>query len=92
MMARIAGYRLGTPWIALSLVIYGLIGCCWLPALWLQIRLRNLAVYAASNDLPLPAAYRAYYRRWFLLGWPAFMGVLAIFYLMIAKPTLWEID
>jgi uncharacterized membrane protein len=88
-MALIAGYPIGTPWIALSLVIYCLIGCCWLPVLWLQLRLRNLAAYAAANELPLPAVYRDYYRRWLLLGWPAFMGVLVIFYLMIAKPKLW---
>jgi uncharacterized membrane protein len=89
-MVLLAGYRLGAPWITLSLVIYGLVGCCWLPVLWLQIRMRNLAAYAAANKVPLPAAYRAYYRRWFTLGWPAFVGILVIFYLMIAKPKLWE--
>jgi len=26
-------------------------------------------------------------RIWFALGWPAFLSVLAIFWLMVAKPT-----
>jgi uncharacterized membrane protein len=52
-------------------------------------RIIAAAAYAAANELPLPPAYRDYYRRWLLLGWPAFMGVLVIFYLMIAKPRLW---
>jgi uncharacterized membrane protein len=58
--------------------------------LWLKWA-HNLAAYAAANELPLALAlaYRAYYRRWFVLGWPAFAGILGIFYLMIAKPKPW---
>jgi uncharacterized membrane protein len=28
------------------------------------------------------------FRTWFMLGWPAFAGVIAIFALMIGKPSL----
>ena len=55
---------------------------------WLQIRMRDLAVDATYNGQPLPVLYEIYYRRWFMLGWPAFIGVLIIFYLMVAKPAL----
>jgi uncharacterized membrane protein len=72
----------------LSMVLYVLIGCCWLPVVWLQIRMRNLAIDAANHDLRLPAIYQLYYRWWFALGWPAFIGVMVIFYLMVAKPEL----
>jgi uncharacterized membrane protein len=87
-LAVIAGYTLLTPWLMLSIVLYGLIGCCWLPVVWLQMRMRDLAVDAADHDLPLPALYQLYYRRWLALGWPAFIGVLVVFYLMVAKPGL----
>jgi len=75
----------------LSILFYGLIGCCWLPAVWLQMRMRDLAVDAAYKGQPLPLLYAIYYRRWFVLGWPAFIGVLIIFYLMVAKPALYAL-
>jgi uncharacterized membrane protein len=87
-MALMAGFPLSTPWLIISIVLYILIGCCWLQVVWLQIRMRDLAIDAANHDLPLPAVYRFYYRRWFALGWPAFIGVLVIFYLMVVKPSI----
>jgi uncharacterized membrane protein len=72
----------------LSILLYCLIGCFWLPVVWLQIRMRDLAVGAAYHGQPLPVLYEIYYRRWFLLGWRAFIGVLIIFYLMVAKPAM----
>ena len=87
-MVQMGGYPLSTPWIALSLILYILIGCCWLPVVWFQIRMRDLALEAAASGSPLPAAYRRYYQWWFALGWPAFIGILCIFYLMVAKPSI----
>ena len=46
------------------------------------MRMRDLAITAASNDAPLSPDYQRYYRLWFALGWPAFIDVLAAFYLM----------
>jgi len=37
-LALIAGYPLSSPWLLLSILLYGLIGCCWLPVVWLQMR------------------------------------------------------
>ena len=87
-LALIAGYPLSTPWLLLSILLYGLIGSCWLPVVWLQMRMRDLASDAATHDLPLPLLYHFYRRWWFALGWPAFIGVLVIFYLMVAKPGM----
>jgi len=81
-----AGYSWTLSWIRASIVLYLLIGCCWLPVVWLQIRMRDMAAAAAATGSQLPALYFRYYRRWFALGWPAFIGVLAVFYLMIGKP------
>jgi len=73
-------------WIVLSLILYVAVGLCWLPVVFIQIRMRNLAKDAAVNAKPLPDAYRRLFRIWFVLGWPAFAGVLAIFVLMIWQP------
>jgi uncharacterized membrane protein len=85
-LALMAGYPLSSPWLLLSIAMYFLVGACWLPVVWLQIRMRDLAVAAATTSSPLPTEYKKYYRWWIALGWPAFIGVLVIFYLMVAKP------
>ncbi len=86
-LALLAGYPLRAPWLVASLALYVFIGCCWLPVVWLQIRMRDLAIAAAAAGEPLPSLYHQYYRWWFGLGWPAFAGVLAVFYLMVVKPA-----
>ncbi|HUK01560.1 MAG TPA: DUF2269 domain-containing protein [Steroidobacteraceae bacterium] len=86
LMVKIAGYPLSLPWIWGSLALYCAIGCLWLPVVWLQIRMRDLATAAASSGVSLPPLYHRYYRRWFAFGWPAFAGVLVIFWLMVTKP------
>jgi uncharacterized membrane protein len=88
LLARAAGWSLGESWIVASLVLYVLVGLCWLPVVWLQLRMRDLACAAVARGEPLPALYHRYMRIWFRLGWPAFIGVLAILWLMIAKPRL----
>jgi uncharacterized membrane protein len=75
------------PWIVVSMLIYVVVGLCWLPVIYIQIRMRNLANEAAINGQPLPDRYRLLFRIWFALGWPAFAGVIAIFMLMIWKPS-----
>lgn len=86
-LALMAGYPLSSPWLLLSIAMYFLVGACWLPVVWLQIWMRDLAVAAATSSSPLPVEYKKYYRWWVALGWPAFIGVLFIFYLMVAKPS-----
>ncbi len=87
-MARIAGFPSSLPWLQWSIALYVLIGCCWLPVVWLQVQMRNLATRAVREETALPDLYFQYYRWWFLLGWPAFIGVLIVFYFMVAKPAL----
>jgi uncharacterized membrane protein len=83
------GYSLWDSWIATSLGLYVLVGLCWLPVVWIQARLRDLARTAARERTPLPPRYDRLFRIWFVLGWPAFAGVIAIFALMIWRPQLW---
>ena len=86
-LTRIMGIPLTHYWIKIALILFVLVGCCWLPVLWLQVRVRNLAVQAAEHDAPLPAAYYRTMRWWFWLGWPAFISVVVIFWLMVMKPA-----
>jgi uncharacterized membrane protein len=83
------GYPLREPWIAASLVLFVGVGACWLPVVWIQAKMRDLAHAAAQAGTGLPERYHRLFRVWFALGWPAFIGVVAIFVLMIAKPVLW---
>lgn len=87
-MVRLAGFPLSLPWLRWSIALYVLIGCCWLPVVWLQVRMRNLAVRAMQDGTALPTVYFRCYRWWFYLGWPAFTGVLVVFYLMVVKPAV----
>ena len=87
-MAVQAGLPLTTGWIALTFALYALVGVCWLPVVWLQIQLRAMGRASQLAGTPLPERYFRFLRYWFLLGWPAFIGVLAIFYLMVLKPDL----
>jgi uncharacterized membrane protein len=75
------------PWIVVSILIYVLVGLCWLPVVFIQMRMRDLANEAAINGKPLSDRYRRLFRIWFALGWPAFAGVIAIFVLMIWQPN-----
>jgi uncharacterized membrane protein len=85
-MALLVGFSLFHWWIVATIALYVLVGLCWLPVVWIQIQLRNLAAAAARDGAPLPGRYHKLFRIWFWLGWPAFAGVIAIFALMIWKP------
>jgi uncharacterized membrane protein len=88
LLAREVGYRLTEGWIVLSLALYVFTGAFWLPVVWMQSRLRKLALAAAEAGEPLPAAYYRLFRLWFAFGFPAFSAVMAIFWLMIASPQI----
>ncbi|HEV2677772.1 MAG TPA: DUF2269 domain-containing protein [Aliidongia sp.] len=88
-LIHLSGIAPATSWLAAAYGLYLLIGLCWLPVVWLQVRARNLAMSAAANGAPLPAEYHRVMGLWFGLGWPAFLGTMAIFWLMVAKPDLW---
>jgi uncharacterized membrane protein len=83
------GYSLWTSWIVVSLALYLFVGLCWLPVVWIQLRLRDLARAAAVQGGALSDDYRRLFAIWYVLGWPAFIGVIAIFALMVWRPQLW---
>lgn len=86
-MVYLLGLPLATPWIAISLGLYVFAGLCWLPVVWLQIRMRNLADAALMAQTPLPAEYWRYARVWFWLGVPAFVAMVGVVFLMVFKTS-----
>jgi uncharacterized membrane protein len=76
-------------WLVAVYALYAVAGVCWLPVVWLQMRVRDIAREAAASGAPLPSEYASCMRLWFGLGWPAFTAVIAIFWLMVTKPDLW---
>jgi uncharacterized membrane protein len=88
LLMRQTGVRFAESWLTLSLLLYLLAGAFWLPVVWIQARLRDLARAAADSGTALPPAYHRLFRIWFLFGFPGFGAVLAILFLMIAKPVL----
>jgi uncharacterized membrane protein len=88
LLARAAGHSLTDGWIMLSTLLYLVTGAFWLPVVWVQMRMRDLAAAAAREGCALPEAYHRLFRLWFACGIPAFTAVLAIFWLMIARPRI----
>ena len=74
-------------WPMISLALYGLAGAFWIPVVFMQIEMRDLARSAAEKHEPLPQRYFALFRRWFLFGIPGFGSVMLILWLMITKPV-----
>lgn len=89
LLMRQTGALFADGWIVLSLLLYAVAGVFWLPVVWMQMRMRDLADAAAASGQPLPAAYHRLFRLWFLFGFPGFGAVLGIIVLMVAKPVLW---
>jgi uncharacterized membrane protein len=86
-MLHLAGIPLNTRWVVWSVVLYLVAGACWLPVVWMQLRMRDMAQEAVRQGTTLPPLYWRYLQRWTLLGIPAFLSLVVVFYLMVAKPA-----
>jgi uncharacterized membrane protein len=84
MMLSATGYA--EQWLMASLALYALAGLFWIPVVFMQVEMRNLARAAAERHEPLPERYFTLFGRWFLFGIPGFGSVMIILWLMIAKP------
>jgi uncharacterized membrane protein len=86
-LIHLAGFPLSSTWIAASIALYFLAGACWLPVVWMQIKMRDMAAAASKSGTELPARYWAFLKWWVALGIVAFMALVVVFYLMVAKPA-----
>jgi uncharacterized membrane protein len=72
----------------LSIALYVVTGIFWVPVVWMQMRMRDLANAAAAESQPLPQLYHRLFWTWFAFGFPAFASVAGILWLMIARPEI----
>jgi uncharacterized membrane protein len=84
-MLYLINIPLTTSWVLISLLLYVIAGLCWLPVVWLQIRMQKLAQLAVEQKTELDNQYWRYARIWFYLGIPAFIAMVAIVFLMVMK-------
>jgi uncharacterized membrane protein len=85
----IEGMGMPEPWLVGALALYVVAGLFWVPVVFMQIEMRDLARRAVQERAPLPPRYFVLFNRWFLFGFPGFGAVALILWLMIAKPNLW---
>jgi len=86
-LIHLAGFPLSSTWIAVSIALYFLAGAAWLPVVWMQIKMRDMAIAAATNGAELPQRYWTFLKWWVALGVVAFVSLVVVFYLMVAKPA-----
>ena len=86
MLARLMGFPLTHGWVSYAIGLYCVAGLCWVPVVWLQMQMRDLARASDSLCTPLAPMYWGYARLWFWLGVPAFVSLAMVFWLMVAKP------
>ena len=86
-LIHLAGFPMQTPWIKWSVVLFVIALLCWLPVVWLQMKMRDIAAEAMQQAAPLSAQFWRYFRAWVVLGIPAFFAFIAVFYLMVVKPA-----
>jgi uncharacterized membrane protein len=85
-LINLAGYPWTSRWIVWSVLLYLLAGACWLPVVWMQLRMRDMAFEADRHGTPLPGQYWRYLSWWVALGVVAFLALVVVFWLMVAKP------
>jgi len=85
-LAHLAGMPMLQGWLGWSILLYAVAIGCWLPVVWMQVRMRDLARQALRDGTVLPAGYWRLLRAWTALGVPALVSFVAIFWLMVAKP------
>lgn len=81
------GYGWMDTWLAITYGIYIIAAACWLPVVWLQIQLKKMLAHSVKTGEALPERYNKLFKIWFILGWPAFIGLVVVFFLMVAKPV-----
>lgn len=84
-LVHFGGHSLTDDWILAALLLFIFAGACWLPVVWIQIKMKNLVDTAIQLGEPLPPFYWSLNRWWMGLGALGFPAVVVIFYLMVFK-------
>ena len=84
-MASLVGLPWTSGWVGLGILLYAIAGLTWLPAAFLQLRMRAMVEAALRTGAPLDPVYARYSRTWALLGVPAFLAAVFTVFLMVMK-------
>ncbi len=76
----------GSAWLISVLTLFALVGMCWLPVVWIQIKLSRLMDQCHGAEIP--KRFSPLMRIWTALGIPAFALTLVLFGLMVFKPGI----
>jgi uncharacterized membrane protein len=87
-LLQLLGFTYTQDWVLATFALYVIAGVCWLPVVWLQIRMRDLSLYALKHKQPLRPLYYRHAKQWFWLGVPAFTAMIMVYFLMVFKPTI----
>lgn len=79
------GYSFTSTWFLSVISLFLFIGLCWVPVVIIQYKLRNIADESLAAGILKPS-FNKLMRLWIALGLPAFLSILAIFWLMVFKP------
>jgi uncharacterized membrane protein len=82
-----AGFDWLDLWLVATYILYFVAGICWIPVVWIQIQLKQMLANSIRHNSDFPERYNRLFRVWTLLGIPAFLSIVAIFFLMVAKPV-----
>jgi uncharacterized membrane protein len=67
-LLRLTGYSLSDSWVKWGLALYFFAGACWLPVVWMQVEMRDMARAALETEKPLPERYWRRDKWWTVLG------------------------
>ena len=89
-MMHLYGFPWTSPWIIIGFAGYAIAGICWLPAAFLQIKMRTLADEALEKGRELPPEFHKANRIWMILGFPAFLASIGVLWVMVSKGSYWS--
>lgn len=84
-LMKLLHYSFMSPWFVVVISLFVFIGGCWIPVVFIQYRLRNIAESREVDDV-LDIRFRRLMALWTTLGIPAFLGIVIMFWLMVFKP------
>lgn len=87
LLIRVAGHDPFAPWLLITYGLYALAFICWVPVVILQRGIRDQFAARPGGAAFDQALFERRRRLWFWLGWPAFIALVIVFHLMVAKPT-----
>jgi uncharacterized membrane protein len=86
MLMQVLNYSYRSFWFHASVGLYVLAGLCWIPVVFMQIKMREISKSTTSQVLP--ASFHRLMRYWIGFGIIAFSALILVYVLMVWKMGL----